>query len=142
MSHSPVMLTTTIVRLAAAKIDRMIVAQIARKAVVIARVAIQQVRRTRMGAALISGFQATATSFGRVLHQLWLEVTGFTFLAIAAIGVITGLREYGKLHAGQATGPGRLILAICFTLCFTWFGLSSFWRVNKSVARQRASRVR
>ena len=120
----------------------MIVAQIARKAVVIARVAIQQVRRTRMGAALISGFQATATSFGRVLHQLWLEVTGFTFLAIAAIGVMTGLREYGKLHAGQATGPGRLILAICFTLCFTWFGLSSFWRVNKSVARQRASRVR
>jgi hypothetical protein len=136
------MLTTTIVRLAAAKIDRMIAAQLLRKLGIIARVAVQQLRRTRMGGALIKGFQATASSFGRVLHQLWLEVTGFTFLAVAAIGVITGLREYGKYHAGQASGPGRLILAIAFTLCFTWFGLSSFWRVNKSVARHRASRLR
>jgi hypothetical protein len=120
----------------------MIVAELVGKAGDFARAVVQQVRRSRMGAALIDGFQAAATSFGRVLHQLWLEVTGFTFLAIAAIGVMTGLREYGKLHAGQATGPGRLILAICFTLCFAWFGLSSFWRVNKSVARQRASRVR
>lgn len=92
-------------------------------------------RRSRMGGALIKGLQATAGSFGKVLHQLWLEVTGFTFLAVAAIGVVTGMREYGKLHAGQAAGPGRLILAVCFTLCFAWFGLSSFWRVRR---RKRA----
>jgi len=80
---------------------------------------------------MINGFTTTARSFGRVLHQLFLEVTGFTFLAIAAIGSITVFREYDKLHAGQAAGPSRLILALAFTFAFTWFGLSSFWRVRR-----------
>ncbi len=90
-----------------------------------------------MGGALLAGMRATAKSFGRVLHQLWLEVTGFTFLAIAAIGAIAVVREYSKYQSGHATGPGRLLLAICFTVSFTWFGLSSFWRVNKRVSKQR-----
>jgi hypothetical protein len=105
------------------------------------RVASQQFARSRTGSAVFKGVRATAASVGRVLHQLWLEVTGFTFLAIAAIGAITGFREYGKYHAGQEAGPGRLILAIGFTLAFAWFGLSSFWRVSKSAARQRNSRA-
>jgi hypothetical protein len=87
-------------------------------------------RSSRTGRALLSAIHATARSFGRVLHQLWLEVTGFTFLAIAAIGAIAGLREYGKYQA-HAAGPGRLLLAICFTASFAWFGLSSFWRVKR-----------
>ena len=95
------------------------------------RVASQQIARSRTGSALLKGLRATAGSFGRVLHQLWLEVTGFIFLAIAAIGAITGFREYGKYHAGQETGPGRVILAVCFTLSFAWFGLTSFWRIRR-----------
>lgn len=106
-------------------------AEIGRKLGVIVRVAVQTVRRSRTGAALIKGIGATASSLGRVLHQLWLEVTGFTFLAIAGIGAVTGFREYSKYHAGQAAGPGRLILAIAFTLSFAWFGLSSFWRIRR-----------
>jgi len=39
-----------------------------------------------MGRAALAGMRASARSFGRVLHQLWLEVTGFTFLAMAAVG--------------------------------------------------------
>jgi len=109
----------------------MIAAEMARKIGLILRIAIQQLRRSRTGAALIKGVQTTATSVGRALHQLWLEVTGFTFLAIAGIGAVTLFREYGKYHAGQAAGPGRLILAIAFTLSFAWFGLSSFWRVRR-----------
>jgi hypothetical protein len=66
-----------------------------------------------------------------VLHQLWLEVTGFTFLAIAGIGALAGMREYGKYQSGHAAGPGRLVLAVCFTVSFIWFGVSSFWRVRK-----------
>jgi hypothetical protein len=119
----------------------MIMAEVGRKIGVILRIALQQLRRSRAGAAVIKGFEATARSFGRVLHQLFLEVTGFTFLAIAAIGGITTFREYGKYHAGQAAGPGRLILAIVFTFSFAWFGLSSFWRVNKNLARQRKART-
>src|ERR1035437_9118374 len=95
------------------------------------RVATQLVERSRTGRALLAGIRATARSFGRVLHQLWLEVTGFTFLALAGSGALAGMREYGKYQSGHASGPGRLLLAVCFTVSFTWFGLSSFWRVKR-----------
>jgi hypothetical protein len=100
------------------------------------RAAVQALQRNRVGGAVVKAVQATFMSFGRVLHRLWLEVTGFTFLAIAAIGAIAGVREYAK-YQSHNVGPGRLLLAICFTASFTWFGLSSFWRVNKRVSRQR-----
>ena len=96
-----------------------------------ANVAANMVKRSRTGQAVLAGVRATASSFGRVLHQLWLEVTGFTFLAIAGIGALAGFREYGKYQSGHAAGPGRLVLAVCFTVSFIWFGLSSFWRVKK-----------
>jgi hypothetical protein len=102
-----------------------------RKLRIVARVAAQQAERSRTVSAVQKGIRATVASFGRVLRQLWLEVTGFTFLAIAGIGALAGVREYGKYQAGHAAGPGRLILAICFTASFTWFGLSSFWRVKR-----------
>ena len=87
----------------------------------------------RMFAAVLDGLKTTARSFGRVLHLLWLEVTGFTFLALAAIGALAGLREYSKYEGGRAAGPGRLIVAICFTATFAWFGLSSFWRARRGI---------
>jgi hypothetical protein len=102
-----------------------------RKLGIVGRVAARQAGRTRTGSAILKGVRATAVSFGRVLHQLWLEVTGFTFLALAGIGALAGLREYAKYQAGRAAGPGRLILAILFTASFAWFGLSSFWRVRR-----------
>jgi hypothetical protein len=102
-----------------------------RKIKVVLRVAANMVQRSRTGRALVAGIRATAHSFGRILHQLWLEVTGFTFLAIAGIGAMAGIREYGKYQSGHATGPGRLLLAVCFTLSFAWFGLTSFWQVRR-----------
>jgi hypothetical protein len=101
------------------------------------RAAAKMLQRSRHGRAMLAGFRATTNAFGGVLHQLWLEVTGFTFLAIAAIGTMAVVREYGRYQSGHATGPGRLILAVCFTISFAWFGLSSFWRVNKRTSRQR-----
>src|ERR1700722_14525033 len=87
-------------------------------------------KSSRLGSAVRAGLHATAQSFGRVLHQLWLEVTGFVFLAIATLGAVAGIREYAKFQSHQS-GPGRLLLAICFTVSFAWFGLSSFWRVKR-----------
>jgi len=98
---------------------------------VLVRIALQQFARSRTGAAVIRGVRATATSFGRVLHQLWLEVTGFMFLSLSAFGAMACMREYAKYHSGQVVSPGRLILAVCFSLSFAWFGLTSFWRVRK-----------
>ena len=114
----------------------MIWAQVWKKLGLIVRVLAQQIARSRTGAAVIRGVRATASHLGGVLHQLWLEVTGFTFLAMAAVGVVAGVREYGRYQAGRAGGPGRLILAVCFTVSFAWFGLSSFWRVRKRINHQ------
>jgi hypothetical protein len=102
----------------------------ARKLSILVRVAAQQAGRTRTGSAIWKGVRATARHLGRVLHQLWLEVTGFVFLTLAGIGAVALAREYTLYHARQAT-PGRVLVAIFFTGMFAWFGLSSFWRVSK-----------
>jgi hypothetical protein len=86
--------------------------------------------RSRTLTAAWRGAQVTATHFGRVLGILWLEVTGFVFLCLAAIGGFALSREYAKYQAGKI-GPGRVILAVCFILMFGWFGVSSFWRSRR-----------
>ncbi|MBZ5718905.1 MAG: hypothetical protein LAO03_00845 [Acidobacteriia bacterium] len=101
-----------------------------RKLGIAARVAYQQAGRTRFFRSAMNAVRATAAHFGRVLSQLWLEVTGFVFLALAAIGATALVREYIKYHAGKADGS-RVAIAVCFTVLFGWFGLSSFWRVRK-----------
>lgn len=105
-----------------------------RKAGVVARVAGSQAGRSHTLTALWGAARATARSFGHVLHQLWLEVTGLLFLTMALGFGSATVKEYGKYHAGHI-GPGRVGLLVCFTLTFAWFGLSSFWRVRKK--RQR-----
>ncbi len=61
---------------------------------------------------------------------MWLEVTGLVFLVMAASGGIFLAHEYAKFHA-TGGGLGRVAVAICFTVTFAWFGVSSFWRVRK-----------
>lgn len=97
---------------------------------VVARVVALQARRSRTARAMTGAISATARACGRVLHQLWLETIGLVFLVMAAAGGAAWVHEYAKYHAGRA-GPGRLAAAICFTLTFAWFGLSSFWRVMR-----------
>jgi hypothetical protein len=94
------------------------------------RVISQRARGSRRVAAVSKGARATASHFGRVLGQLWLEVTGFVFLTLGGIGVIAFFREYAKYQAGHATSS-RAVLAICFAALFGWFGISSFWRVRR-----------
>jgi hypothetical protein len=101
-----------------------------RKLSILARVAAQYARRNRTVSAVLKGVSTTAAHFGRVLHQLWLEVTGFVFLCLAFIGGAAFFREYALYQAGQTT-TGRVLVAIIFTLTFVWFGVTSFWRVWK-----------
>jgi len=93
-------------------------------------VAAQQAGRSRTVAAVVSAGRATVAALGKVLHQLWLEVTGFVFLFMAFVGGVAFSREYAKFEAG-GRGPGRMIIAICFCVTFIYFGLSSFWRVRR-----------
>ena len=101
-----------------------------RKLGVVARVAGQQAGRSRTFAAVMTGVRTTGRSFGRAAHQLWLEVTGVIFLILALSFAGATVKEYGKYHAGGGGGGGRLAIAICFTITFAWFGLSSFWRAR------------
>ena len=114
----------------AVKIEAVSKVSALRKWGAVARVAGQQAGRNRLLGALMSGVSTTARSFGRAMHQLWLEVTGTVFLAMAAFGGAAGVREYMKYTAGHATA-GRVAVAVCFTVTFGWFGLSSFWRVRR-----------
>lgn len=102
----------------------------ARKLGIAARVAGQQLRKSHTFAVASKAAHTTASHLGRVLGQLWFEVTGFVFLALAGIGSLAFFREYLRYHQGRA-GSGRMVVAICFTLLFGWFGVSSFWRVWK-----------
>jgi len=104
------------------------------KAGIVGRVAGRQARRSRTLSAIMGGVRTTLRSFSHALHQLWLEVTGTLFLTIAAFGAIALVREYMKYEAGRAT-IGRIAIAVCFTLMFAWFGLTSFWRAKKKSQR-------
>ena len=65
----------------------------ARKVGIVARVAAQQLGRSRHVGAVLQAGRATAAHLGRVLGQLWLEVTGFVFLSLAGIGAVALVRE-------------------------------------------------
>jgi hypothetical protein len=65
-----------------------------------------------------------------VLYQLWLEITGFVFLAFAVVGVVATSKEYSAYRLAKAA-PGRVAAAALFTLVFAWFGVSSFWRARR-----------
>ena len=109
-------------------------ASTAQKLGVVARVTRRQVKSSRTVRAVTGAVAATSRAFGRVLHQLWLEVTGLVFLVMAASGGAAAVHEYGQYQAGKA-GIGRVIVAICFTAAFAWFGVSSFWKVRQKNRR-------
>ena len=102
----------------------------ARKLQILARVAAQQAGRTRTFGAIVRAFRTAASHWARILRQLWLEVTGFVFLALASLGALSVAHDYAQYHAHRA-GPSRLLVAIAFTLVFAWFGVTSFWRVRR-----------
>ena len=115
----------------AVKIEAVSKVSTLRKLGVVARVAGQQAGRSRTLSAVMSGVRTTARSFGRAAHQLWLEVTGTVF---------PGHGRHSAAPPGSANTrstlpdrrlPGRVAIAVCFTLTFAWFGLSSFWRGAK-----------
>jgi hypothetical protein len=124
-----------IVALEAVKIESVSQISSLRKMGVALRVVRDMARRSPRVNAAMSALHSTGQTFVHILHLLWLEVIGTVFLAMAGIGGIALAREYAKYTAGHATA-GRVVLAVCFTLTFAWFGLSSFWRVRRKSQRQ------
>jgi hypothetical protein len=102
----------------------------ARKLSIAARLAHQHAKRSRTYGALMHGARATLSHFSRVLYQLWLEITGFVFLAFAAVGAVATSKEYSAYRLAKAA-PGRVMAAALFSLVFAWFGVSSFWKARR-----------
>ncbi len=101
----------------------------ARKLGIVGRVAARQAGQSRWLRATYSAAQITLRHFGRVLHLLWLEITGVFFLFFALAGGLAFWREFQKWQSGKA-GPGKMVLAACFAGVFLWFGVSSFYRAK------------
>jgi hypothetical protein len=114
----------------AVKIEAVSKLSAARKLGVVARVATQQAGRNPTVRAASRAAATTGRVFGRVLHQLWLEVTGVVFLIMSLSFAGASVKEFEKYHAGQI-GAGRFAATAGFAVAFAWFGVSSFWRVKK-----------
>jgi len=119
-----------IVALQAVKIEAVSKVSSVRKLGVVARVAGRQAKRSRTVRAVTGAVAASGRALGKAMHQLWLEVTGLVFLAMAGAGGIESAKEYAKYSAGRA-GVRGVVVAVCFTVTFAWFGVSSFWRVRQ-----------
>jgi len=94
------------------------------------RVAGRKTGENRWARAFYSAGRVTASSVSRVMHVLWLEVTGFLFLVLAVVGAGAAVREYHRYLAGTTTW-GRIAVAAAFALLFLYFGVSSFSRSRK-----------
>lgn len=108
-----------------------------RKAVVAAqvatRVATRAARRSRLLGAAWNGIRTTAVSLGRVLHRIWLEITGVFFLIFAVAGGAASWREYPLYRTGHADLL-HLLAPLLFSALFAWFGVTSFWRARRRSA--------
>jgi hypothetical protein len=94
------------------------------------RVAGRKGGESRWVRALYRAGEVTASTVGRVLQVLWLEVTGLLFLVLAVVGGGAAVRQYHRYQAG-ASGAGKVVLAATFAVVFAYFGVSSFWRSRR-----------
>ena len=88
---------------------------------------------TVLGSSLTSLFLRHAwqwlRSAARILHRLWLEVTGALFLGLAAFAVPSILREW---RAYQAGGPlWKPLSGILFLCMMAGFGVYSFLKARR-----------
>ena len=65
----------------------------------------------------------------RILRLIWLEVTGAIFLALAAFGIPSALREWRLLETGGSLV--RFITTVLFIGMMAGFGIFSFWKARR-----------
>ena len=98
------------------------------------RIAGRKTGENRLVRAFYRAGSVTVSSVGHVMHALWLEVTGFLFLALAVIGGAATAREYHRYLTGTMSG-GKVVMAGAFTVLFLYFGANSFWNARRKSKR-------
>ena len=71
----------------------------------------------------------TLQNMGRILHRLWLEITGAVFLGMAAFGSFSLWKEWRSYQAGGELW--KLVAALTFVIFMAGFGLHSFLRARR-----------
>jgi hypothetical protein len=94
------------------------------------RVAGTKTGENRLVRAIYRAGSVTAQNTGRVVHILWLEVTGMFFLVLAFVCGAAAVREHHRALAGTGS-QGKMMLAWVLAAMFGWFGVSSFFRSKK-----------
>jgi hypothetical protein len=94
------------------------------------RVAGRKTGENRWVRAFYRAGTVTLRNVTRVLHILWLEVTGLFFLVLALVGAAAALRESHRRALGTGS-TGKMLLAAGFAVLFAYFGASSFWRSRR-----------
>ncbi len=97
------------------------------------RMAGKRAASNRILRALWKAGSATARSVGRVLHVLFLQVTGLLFVFLTLGFGSVAMREFHKYKLGT-TPAYKATLAGSFAVMFLWFGVSSFWRARRKRA--------
>ena len=106
------------------------VARWGRGAAALARVTSRMTGAGRTLTAVGRGAAATLQSFYKAAHGLFLEITGVFFVLFVLVGVGATWRAYGAWSAGKI-GPGKVALAVSFTVLFSYFAVTSFWRSRR-----------
>ena len=94
------------------------------------RVAGRKTGENRWVRAFYRAGTVTLRSFSRVLHILWLEITGLFFLVLAFVGAAAAVREFHRRALGTGS-TGKMLLATGFALLFAYFGVNSFYRSRR-----------
>jgi hypothetical protein len=71
----------------------------------------------------------TLRNIGRILHRLWLEITGSLFLGMAAFGSLSAWKEWKAYQdGGEMWKP---VASISFVLIMAAFGIHSLFRARR-----------
>jgi hypothetical protein len=68
-------------------------------------------------------------NMGKILHRLWLEITGAVFLGMAAFGSLSVWKEWRSYQAGGELW--KLVAALTFVIMMGAFGVHSFFRARR-----------
>ena len=93
------------------------------------RIAVRGAKHSRLLRAGFNAAQTTLRSFLRVVHLLFLQITG-VFFCIFAVGFAARIPHAYQDQLAGRHGVERTYLLVILTALFAWFGVSSFWRAR------------
>jgi hypothetical protein len=80
---------------------------------------------------MIKAFQVAFKDLLRTLHKLFLEMTGFFFLVIGGIILLSGYRQLRVFLDIGEVSYFKLVSTLIFGILMVGYGIHSFFQVRK-----------